>query len=161
MKQLSTYLLTAIITFGLSGSLTADALAQDAGDTSSFTELLEQLKKEKEEKEKKNQDAMVEDFDFPVPPIKPYQSPMPWGVDSSIFLTSNSDGSVRHTMSKFTCPDSIKKVPLKRAWIENETGATVHCRYDNKAQEFSEIQNFTLIIDGIGGRAVDLDGMAP
>jgi len=164
MKRLSKLLLTAAITLSLPLGIGTNVLAQDAAPTpntdsphtdsqgNSFSDLLEKLEKQEEEKKKK-EELLSSDFDFPVPPIKPYQNPIPWGADNSIFLESNSDGSIRHTISEFVCPASIKKVPLEKAWIQNETGATAHCNYS------SQSENFVLVIDSIGGRAADLDAI--
>lgn len=159
MKTLSNYLLKPVIALGLScvfvlsEGFGTNAQAQDAADTSSFAKLLEKLNKEKAETEKIKQDAIVADFDFPVPPIKPYLSPMPWAAGESIFLETNDDGSVRHTISEFTCPNNIAKAPLRKASLQNENGATVYCDY------YNEDNRFTLVIDGIGGRSVDLDAL--
>lgn len=159
MKNPSNFLVKSVIALGLSSifilseGFGTEVRAQDAPDTPSFTELLESLNKEKAEAEKPKQDATIANFDFPVPPIKPYPSPMPWAADESIFLETNDDGSVRHTISEFTCPNNIEKAPLRKASLKNENGATVYCDY------FDDDYRFTLVIDGIGGRPVNLDAL--
>jgi len=167
MKRFSIQLLSSFITLGLPLAMGTNAMAQERSQTpeknssgDSFSELLEKLRQENAEKdnEAKNENLPL-NFDFPVPPVKPYRDPMPWGLDSSIYLESNLDGSVRHTLSEFVCPASLRKIPLQKPSVENTTGATVHCAYKNGAEGLSKLKNFFLVIDGVGGREVDLDAL--
>jgi len=120
------------------------ALAQDS---KSFDDLLKQIQAEEKP-------APGLTFDFPMPPAKPSGAANPWGPDGSIFLKSRADGGAEHTLSKFVCPPILDKSKLKTATLGNPAGATVQCDYSIPGR-----QSFSLVIDGIGGRTVDLDGI--
>ena len=127
------------------------ALAQDSESPKSFDELLKQI----QDKQKTATDLPTSlTFDFPMPPAKPSEAEQPWGPDGSIFLKSKADGGAIHTLSKFVCPPRLDKSELKTASLGNATGATVQCDYSIPGQ-----QSFSLVVDGIGGRPVDLDGI--